>query len=126
MRFVSIAVFLFCVHVSMAVVNSTGIFITTISPSQEWLSSTNQQQVQSQQYVPNQVQQSIDWSWGDVIKGVFFFVMSFGLSIVFLPWTFVQFGMSWSLAGLISAPFYLMYLFGWAQWLANRPEKNMS
>lgn len=125
MRFVSLAMFLFCIHISMALVNASGIYEVSLNPDQQWIDQVDQDELKNQEYIQDQVNTDVSFDLGDLVKGLFFFVTTFGFSVIVLPATFIQFGVPTAIAILLSVPFYMMYFFGLAQWIANRNEKSM-
>lgn len=126
MRFISLATFLFCVHVSMAIMNASGVFVTTVQPNDSWLGDFTEDNLGDEAYVQNQVDTNVGYDLGDIVKGVFYFVLVFGASVIVLPFTFVQFGMPWGFAILLSIPMYFIYALAWAQFIANRSTKSMT
>lgn len=125
MRFVSIALFLVCIHFAMAILNGMGIFAPVLAPNSELINSVTSSTISNSSYTQSQASQQQNFGFGDFIKSLFLFVTTFAMTLIALPLTFIQFGVPNWLAYILSAPMYGVYLFALAQWIGNRSEKGM-
>lgn len=134
MRFTSVILFLFCIHVSMAIVNgvvgSDGIFPLLQSqnqPKSDWFTTTSNE-VNEGSYFQNTVQSSgtvVELGFGDLARGIAKFFIVFGIGIVVVPTTMTGFGMDLWLATLFSLPIYAIYIMAIVQLVMNRQFKGM-
>ena len=125
MKYYEIIIFVLCLHVSVAIVNATGMFHTTQEHDKEWfnrlLISTGDQ------YSQNQVQTESDsWGIGDFVKGLGIFIWNFAVGIFVIPATLGAFGLVSPYVYYISVLIYAIYIAAIAQIVANRDFKGMS
>lgn len=131
MKFITIAVFILLVNVSLAMVNAMGIVDSNYekAPSQEWFDELNKEELRNEQYVQSQVSGDTGgFDFGDVwrtIKSLFYFVKVVVIGVVAVPYTLTQLGLSLTMASLISIPVYAAYLLGLAEWIGGRQTKGM-
>lgn len=123
MRFESIAIMIFIIHIAMSIVNATQLFdsSSTLTPNQDYISKVQSVTVDANGVPQNesfyQTQSSSNLNLGflsDVIliaKALFYFVAVFFFSLFVIPYTFVQFGVPSTIAALVSIPIYLMYIY---------------
>jgi len=129
MKFYTIALFIFLVHISAAVINSMNITDAySIQPTQSWFDAVGQSSSQNQQYFQSSAQQSstASFGFGDFVKGFAIFVLTFAFGLVAVPYTMMQFGMDLGTATLFSLPVYLVYGGAIAQFISNRANKGMN
>lgn len=127
MKFVKIALFMFLLQCSFAIVNATGLFQPQVQPQNEWISDVNQNNLQNTSYSQSQATSSttVDFGFGDFVKGLFYFVLGLAKAVISVPYTLGQLGLRNPFTYYLSAPVYLLYLFGFAQWVANRNTQGM-
>lgn len=125
MKFISIVIFILCLHVSVALVNASGIFPNYMLPHEEWWGNIDEQRLKEETYVQGNVEPDLDMGLWDFVKGVFYFVYSFGFGIIVFPYTLAMLGLQSPFIYYLSIPVYLLYLLGWFQILANRQTKSM-
>ncbi len=125
MKYLNIATFLFCLHVSLAILNATGVYSTELTPQTSWFDDVNDQELADANYAQSQVGQTIDYSLGDVVKGIFYFVKALGWGILSIPYTFQIFGVQAPFTYYFSLPVYIMYFLAIAQFISNRATKGM-
>jgi hypothetical protein len=124
MKFVALALILICINIGMSLVNLTGVFgeyqknpqtqLYDTLDSDDWRNST---------MTPNQVTSGVSWDIGDYAR-TFQALLIIGkvilMSVVAVPYMFMQFGLPFSVSFLLSLPFYAVYLIGLAEFLSNR------
>lgn len=126
-KYYSLALFIFVLHVSMAVINATGVFPMAKQPMSEWFDKVNDDQLANEEYVQSSVSSTSVWGTiADFVKGLFYFIVALGLGIIAVPYTLGIFGMVAPFTYYFSLPFYLIYLVALAQIIANRAGKNYS
>lgn len=126
MRFVVIALFIFSIQVSASLINSLGIMHYGVQPMDEWFNKVNSQQIEEETYSQGAVTSgSSDFGFGDFVKGLFYFIASFALGVIAVPYTLAQFGLTSPYIYIFSLPVYLIYFLAIAQFLANRGIKTM-
>jgi len=124
MKYVSIALFLFFLQVSMAVINATGILPTNLQPATEWFEAVDDNQWADQDYVQGEIGES-EIGLGDFVKGTIKFVEAFGLGIVWFPYTLERFGITSPFIYYFGLPVYILYFLAIAQFISNRGTKGM-
>lgn len=125
MKFYSLALFLFLLHVSMAIVNATAIFPMSKQPMTEWFDKVNDDQLSDEEYMQSSVSSTSVWGGiADFVKGLFYFILALGIGIIAVPYTLSIFGMIAPFTYYFSLPFYLIYIIAVAQLIANRATKN--
>jgi hypothetical protein len=130
MKFITIAVFVLLLNVSMAVVNELGIVDSAYekTPTQEWFDVLGQDQLRDKEYVQTQVSGSTGFGFGHIwstVKSIFYFILVVVWGVVAVPYTLTELGLSLTLASLISIPVYVAYLLGLAEWIGGRQSKGM-
>ena len=126
MKMVTIALLLFMIQASASIVNAMGLLqygITTDDTSFD----NAKRQIESQQYFQSSAQTdtSVSFGFGDFVKGLGMLVDAV-VGIIIIPYLMHQFGMPISYAILFSIPLYLIYVLGYAQFVANRSLKVMT
>lgn len=125
MKFYSLALFLFLIHVSMAITNATDIFPMSRQPMTEWFDKVNDDQLADEEYMQSSVSStSVFGAIADFVKGLFYFILALGLGIIAVPYTLSTFGLVAPFTYYFSLPFYLIYIIAVAQLIANRATKN--
>jgi hypothetical protein len=134
MRFTSVILFLFCIHVSMAIINgavgSSGVYPILQSqgqPKSDWF-TTATTEVDTGSYFQNTVQSTgttVELGFGDLARGIAKFFIVFGIGLVAVPTTMTGFGMESWLAVLFSLPIYAIYVMAIVQLIMNRQFKGM-
>jgi len=125
MRYLSVVVFIFCIHVSLAGLNAYGIYSTEVTPQQSWFNDVNADQLADAEYVQSQVENNVDFGFGDFIKGIFYFIAAVGWGVFAIPYTLSAFGVPPPFTYYFSLPVYFMYFIAIAQFLSNRGTKGM-
>lgn len=125
MKYYEIVVFILCLHVSVAMVNATGIFHTGIQHNEAWFNrlylSTQDEYAQEQVESDNQ-----DWGVGDFLKGLGIFIWNFGVGIIIVPTTLGAFGLTSPYIYYLSVLIYFIYVAAIAQFVSDRQIKVMS
>lgn len=134
MKYVAIALLLFCIQVGIATTNAIigpdGVIAalqTEAQPQSEWFDDVNQNQLANEDYVQSQVaSDTVNFGFGDFIKGLWYFVKAIGLGIIAVPYMLGLFGVKFPFTYFFSLPIYLIYVMGLAQWIANRGLRSMT
>lgn len=125
MRYLAIVIFLLCVHVSAAFVNSVGVFDHGLNPADEWFNEIDDQRLKDESYIQSQVETDFWGGVGEFVKGLFYFIVTFAWGIIYVPYTLQGFGMVQPFIYYISIPVYALYFLAMAQLIANRSTKTM-
>ncbi len=135
MRFASIIVFLFCIHVSVAMINATvgpdgvwPILQTQNQAQTEWFTSVGGE-IDDGTYLQNTVQsnaQSVELGYGDLVRGMGHFFIVFGKGVIWVPSTIQSFGVPSPLYYFLSLPVYMIYMLAIVQIIMNRTFRGMS
>lgn len=123
MRYVSIALFVFFLHISMALLNASQLTIVTKQTSSDWFDQTEAMLDNTYDYT--EVSSTYDFGFGDFIKGMWYFVQTFGFGIIWVPRTLQMFGIISPFSYYFSLPVYIIYVLGIAQFISNRNTKGM-
>lgn len=128
MKYVTIVMMIFMIHVSISAINAAEIFTgEQLQPSQGWLDDVKSETTDNEYFQSSAVQTaSSNFGFGDFVKGLAIFVVMFAFGIVAVPYTFMQFGVPVDIALILSLPVYAIYGLAWAQITANRALKSMS
>lgn len=136
MRYVSIALFLFSIQCSLAILNAlmgpgglAGVLATSQQPANDWVDSVNDKQLANESYVQSSISASAtstSFGFGDFIKGFYYFVKAVGLGVVAVPYTLSMLGLIAPFTYYFSAVVYFMYFLGIAQFIANRSMRGMN
>lgn len=129
MRLVTLVIFMFILHASVAIVNASGMYGDySKAPASAWLDSVSGN-ASTASYTANEFSDSGTAStWTDIIfaiKGTFYFAISFLTCLAIVPYTFMMFGVPTATAIMVSIPFYMIYLLGIAQWMTDRSTEGM-
>lgn len=120
MRFVEIAILLFLLQVSFAIVNATGIYDTQLQPQNDWINDVDDQELANSSYVQSQVSSSTTDTFGDFVRGLYYFVKALGWAIISVPYTLGQLGMIAPYTYYLSAPVYFLYFLAIAQFIRGQ------
>lgn len=143
MKYLNLVIFVFILHVSIAVINAALVAtgssfsdllssnqFTTMQQSQTWLDSA-QSEVQNDQYFTSPAFQGAS-GLGDYVqaaiataKGIAMFIGLLAFGIVAVPYTFMIFGVPLILAAPLSLPIYVLYGLALAQFTSGRATKGM-
>lgn len=125
MRIVAIALLLFLINISAYVVNETGLFGVSVQQQDEWLDDV--QDVANSDYSQADLQEeSVNFGFGDFVKGLWIFVKAIAYSIFAPPLILKGFGLRSPYYIILSIPIYFIYVIGIAQFVANRSMKSMT
>lgn len=125
MKYYEIIIFVLCLHVSVALVNATGIFHTTQEHDKEWF---NQLYLSAEdEYEPGNVE-SDGWiaSLIESVKALAMFIINFAVGIIVVPTTLGAFGLGSPYVYYISVLIYAIYIIALIQIISNRGFKGMS
>ena len=126
MKFFAIALFIFLLNISISVINTVDVLYTDVQAQDEYINEI-QDVAGSGSYSETGVTSSNEnFGFGDFVKAFWYFIKAVGMAIVGVYWLYTSFGLSPALAILFSAPVYLLYIIGIAQFIGNRGMKNMS
>lgn len=126
MKYLSIVLFIFFIHVSMAIVNTTGILSVEYQEQEDWFDDVKDDRLKDESYVQSQVSTSAEsFGFGDFIKGILYFVRAVGWGIISVPYTLGIFGLEYPYNYYFGLPVYFLYFLAIAQFIANRSTKTM-
>lgn len=110
MKYVLFTLFVFCIHLSMAIYNATGLFAYGTTPDSSFLDSFNTDALKSASYTTSQIDQNQDVTAGDYIKATAMFVVTLGLGVFVVPYTLSLLGLTYPYTLYFSLVVYFMYL----------------
>jgi len=122
MKYTAIILMLMSIHVSMAFINAMGVFTESRQPNMSWLEKQIANTAGS--YTQSEVVSDNSLGFGDFVKGLFYFVGSFGLGVIIVPYTLAAFGLTAPWTYFLSIPVYAIYTIALIQIIANRPFKS--
>lgn len=129
MKYVALATFLFFLNVSMAFVNASGLFVFQYANAdEEWMGQVDEPELADESYATKNVQgESSDWGLlGDFVKGLWFFIKTFGMGVLNFGGMLSQFGLKYPFTWLLNLCVYVIYLLGLAQYIGNKNISTMS
>jgi hypothetical protein len=127
MKFLTVVMFIFMVNVAASAINSLEITVGyRIQPQQDWIDATKTN-IEDDEYFQSAAVQdtSSNFGFGDFVKGFAIFITTFAKGVVAPAYLFARFGLDTQMAVILSAPIYLLYGLGIAQFVANRGAKSM-
>ena len=112
----------------MSWVNAVDVFTVVKNPMSDWIEQVDDSSLANESYIQGTVNDpdSVNFGFGDFVKGLFYFILSFGLGIVAVPYTLSQFGVIFPFNYLVGLPVYLIYFAAISQIIANRAYKSMT
>ena len=130
MKFITIAIFVLLLNVSMTLINEIDVFDSAYekAPAQEWIDDLDREELRDEEYIQQQIGTGTTFDFGDVwrtIKSLFYFALVIVRGVVAIPYTLSQLGLSMKLALIISIPMYAAYMLGLAEWIGGRQTKGM-
>lgn len=130
MRFVSIALFLFFIQLSVGLFNAFNILDHSPEYQTDWVNSneTDLEQLKEEGYVRKLVNSVIDYlDFGDFIKAINDFVSLFFRAVFSVKFTLRQFGIDENSPIMFYIPkaVYMIYLVALIQLIGNRTLKGM-
>ena len=125
MRFISLALFIFFIQISFAIINTTMIFDTSINPKSDFFTEIDLDSLQNTSYVSSDVQSDNLQGGGDFIKSLWYFIGSFGHALYSTPYLLSQFGVVAPFTYYFGLPIYLLYLLAFIQIIGNRSFRGM-
>lgn len=124
MKAVTIAVLLFSIQLSFAIINVLGGFEYAVI-DQGTVFNDMQEQAEGD-YSQAVLQESTEsYGLGDMVKALPRFILLLAWSIVAVPYLFMQFGTPLNIALLVSMPVYFIYGLAIIQFISNRSTKGM-
>lgn len=128
MKYYYIAMVVFCIQLSAMfwhTVDPFGLGQSSFFTSREMNDTVND--FKSDKYYQSAVEeQTVLDIVGDMGKGLWAFVKTFGLGLVIAPYTLVQLGVPTSLAVILGTPVMLLYIVALAQLLLKSSGKGMA
>lgn len=97
------------IHISLSIYNAVGISAYVLQQDNNLLNSFTKDELQDEAYIQSEVTNS-DPSFGDYVKALFYFVGSFALGVLAVPYTLKQFGLIFPFTLYLSIPIYALYL----------------
>ena len=127
MKYMEIVVMLLLIHVAASFVGAMGILEYSKNPNNEWLNEFTRSEWQNDSYVQSEVQSQSDvnFGFGDLIKGLYYFVSSFARGLIDLPHTLQMFGVPTNLSFILSFPLYIIYAIAIIQLLRGTSTETM-
>ena len=137
MKIYSIVLLIICINCAIKVTSDFGLVDTYPTSSVDFINGSTMsgnttyggfsaEQMQGQQYLGQQVSTTNNFGFGDIIKSMFYLLWVLVWGIFLVPLTFMTFGVPTQLAVILSAPIYLVYLIGIAQFLRGTGLEFMS
>ena len=127
MRYLLLALFIFCMSVSASIINATGFFTHQLPAQTDWFSDVNSAALDNQTYSQTTVQSSTtNFGFGDFTKGLYWLAIATFKASVGLPWLLYQYGVTTPFNYFLSLVVWMIYLIGLADWIANRNTKGMT
>jgi hypothetical protein len=126
MKFFAIALFIFLLNISISVINTVDVLYTEVQPQDEYITEVQNVAGTGSYSETGVTSSSENFGFGDFVKAFWYFIKAVGMAIVGVYWLYTSFGLAPQLAILFSAPVYLLYIVGIAQFIGNRGMKNMS
>ena len=125
MKYLNFAIFLLCMQLSLAIVNSTGI-LSTEKPYQEaWFTEIKTEAVENQNYDAGSVPMQLIQFGVDFVKALFIFITILARGVISLPYLLTNFGLLYPYTYFFSIPVYLLYAIAIFQVLSNRHTESM-
>lgn len=115
MKYLLFTLFVFLIHISIAIFNATNVFEYGVQEDTDFLKTVDKAELESQTYISNQISQDNDWSAGDYVKATFMFVGTLGLGLFAVPYTLSLLGVPYPFAYYFSLPVYFMYMVAFIQ-----------
>lgn len=125
MRIVAIALFLFALNLSMAMLNVTGVFTPLYAEDTEWIDTLESSAEGDYQSEAVSTSNTGLGTFGDFVKGLSTFISSV-YRAVSIGYTLNQFGVYAPISALVQAGVVFIYVIGLAQFLANRPFRSQT
>jgi len=124
MKILFIAMMVFFLQLSVAIVDVTGLYSYNIATQDDWKEDV--EKIESEQYLRSDVTKDVSTSFGfgDFIVGLKSFIDVIA-RVLKVHVTLEAFGVPKDLSGLLSAPVYFLYGLGIAQFIANRGTRGM-
>ena len=112
MKYMELVVMLLMIHVSISFIGALGVFSYSKNPNNDWLNEFTRTELSNDEYVQSEVQSQADvnFGFGDLVKGLFYFVTSFARGLIDIPHTLQLFGLNSGLSIILSFPMYIMYI----------------
>lgn len=127
MKFLNFVMFVMMINISIAVVNASGILSTSHQSNNEWINKVYDENLADASYVQGQVSSdSVSLGYGDFVRGLWQFVSTFSLGVVWMPFLYSQFGLSFPYTYYFTVPIWMIYSIALIQIVANRQFKSMS
>lgn len=123
MKFVTIAIFMLCLNVSIAIVNAAEQFDYEMTPQEEWFREVDDAELKDANFFQNlftEVAEAMAIFTG-FVKGLWFFVKMIAGGVIAVPWMLENLGVPDPYTYYFSLPIYMVYLLGLAQFLSGRP-----
>lgn len=125
MKYLSLVLFIFCLHISMSAINAVGFLHSNQQPLTNWFEQVDDSSLANASYVQGTVNTD-SFGFGDFVKALFYFVLAFGFGIIAVPYTLAGFGLQAPFIYYFSLPIYILYLLAIAQFIGNRGTRGMS
>lgn len=127
MKYLEIVVMLLLIHVSASFVGALDIMEYSKNPNNEWLDDFTRSEWQNDSYIQSEVQSEsdINFGFGDLIKGLYYFVKSFARGLIDLPHTLQMFGVPANISIILSFPLYIIYAIAIIQLLRGISTESM-
>ena len=126
MKFYTLAMLLFMLNVSMALINYVDVMNYQTAYQSDWINEVGNLESINQSYAPSSVETDTEsTAFGNFKKGACMCLTTLFYATIGFPMMFRNFGLDWGLALLISAPIYVIYIIGLVQFFSKQPLGGM-
>lgn len=124
MKILVLAMIVFFLQLSISMVDTLGIYNFNVATQDDWIDEA--QSIEKQKYLRSDITGDVSTSFGfgDFIVGLKVFI-DFVWRVINVKETMELFGLDPTIAGFVSAPIFILYGLGLAQFIANRGTKSM-
>ena len=130
MKFLKIAVFLFCFQIALAMLNYSDQYTANeMAIADEWMEDVTAEEVKKDSFVQNLFGEGIADAIATMtgyIRGLSMFIKVLAGAIVVFPKTLISLGIDSTIAVLVSLPVYLIYLVAILQFISKNQMEGMT
>ena len=124
MKFYNLAMIIFLLSLSMSIINYIDVVGVQYRNQQYWVAEASDDNILNQSYGNEGLDDEGSTDYGNYPKGLSMLTIIFHATIGF-PFLLKSFGLDPFLAFLLSAPLYIVYIVGIAQFISKNPMEGM-